>query len=129
MLSRLLVIGVLTGAVSGGALGQAAPVPFDWASLAGSAIGSSPAALVLAWQLVQANKEKALMREELRATNEKAYLMAERQGSVLLDATRTLAQVQAGMEATMDRSRPADDLGRLARRLESVLGEIRDGRE
>lgn len=129
MLSRLLVIGVVSGASLGGLAGQAAPVPFDWASLAGSAIGSSPAALVLAWQLVQANKEKALMREELRATNEKAYLMAERQGSVLLDATRTLAEVQAGMAATMDRSRPADDLGRVVRRLESVLGEIRDGRD
>lgn len=128
MFSRLLLVGVLAGASLGGLLGQQAPVPFDWASLAGSAIGSSPAALILAWQLVQANKEKAATREELRETNERAYTMAERQGSVLLDATRTLAQVQAGMEASIDRTtRPADDIARVLRRLETAIGEIRDG--
>lgn len=108
MLSRLLLLGVLGGASLGGLIGQQAPVPFDWGSLAGGAVGSFPAATILAWRLTKADAEKKALLEENRALNAVSREMTERVAVVLERASSTMADVRDGMEATLDRSRDRD---------------------
>lgn len=119
LLTKLLVVGVLAGTGAGSVLGQSSSVPFDWASLVGGAVGSSPAAVVLAWRLSKADKEAVALRIELGACHQQTLLMVERMAPVLGEATRTLAEVKSGMEATMD-----PELTSVLRRLETVAEEI-----
>lgn len=126
MLTRLLLAGVLAGAGVGVVVGQtdgAGSVPFDWASLVGGAVGSSPAAVVLAWRLNKADKETVGLRTELRDLHSTTLGMAERMAPILVEASRTLADVRAGMEATIDRTRPAE-IDRVLTRLEDVARDI-----
>lgn len=136
MLSRLLVAGVLAGAAAGGLIGQTTPAPFDWASLVGGAVGSSPAALVLAWELTKADKRSAAKDEIIREKDEHIQRLhaddrarTERVTTVLAETGRTLAAVHEGMEATLDRGRPARDIERVVRRLEGALHEVEQGRD
>jgi hypothetical protein len=122
MLTRLLLVGVFAGAVGGGILGQTGSVPFDWASLVGGAVGSSPAAVVLAWRLNKADKEVAGLREELRDMHTQTIVSAEKTAIVLVDATRLIADVKTGMEATLSRRVP--DIDQTLQRVESTLRDI-----
>jgi hypothetical protein len=124
MLSRLLVAGVLAGAGVGHLIGQAGAgsVPFDWASLVGGALGSSPAAIVLAWRLNKADKDNTAMRDELRQLHTESRQTAERMATALADSTRALAEAAEGMEATLARRQPpSEDLARQVRRLEQLI--------
>lgn len=129
MLARILVAGVLTGATVGGLIGQTTPAPFDWASLVGGAVGSSPAAIVLAWQLTKRDKENAAMRDEIRQLHAEGRTTTERVATVLAETGRTLAAVHEGMEATLDRGLPARDIEHVVRRLEDALHEVEQGRD
>jgi outer membrane lipoprotein SlyB len=121
MLSRLLVVGVLSGAGLGGFLGQAggASDPLGWATIAGGAVGGFPPAAVLAWRLNKQDKDVTDLRTRENATQAQLFAVIEKQSAVIADATHTLADVRAGMEATIDRTRPSD-LQRVMRQLHDL---------
>ena len=124
MLARFLLASTLTvGGWAGGILGAEATgsVPFDWSSIVGGALGSSPAALVLAWRLNKSDGEKKALEERLEGQHERNVVMLERMGPILFDATRTLAEVRAGYEA--ERSQPAGADEQL-RRLEVTMRDL-----
>jgi hypothetical protein len=132
VLARLLLASALTvGGWAGGVLGADATgaVPFDWSSIVGGALGSSPAALVLAWRLNKSDGEKKALEERLEGQHERNVVMLEKMGPILFDATRTLADVRAGYEA--DRERPAgtdDQLRRLEMTMRDLARDMREGR-
>jgi hypothetical protein len=129
MLSRLLLIGTLSGASLGGFLGQQAPAPFDWGSLAGGAVGSFPAATILAWRLTKADAEKKALQDENRGLNIVSRELTERVVAALTEASRAMVDVRDGMAATVNRSRP-QDLDGFVRRFEALADDLeRERRE
>lgn len=125
MLTRLLVAGVFAGGLGlAGLVGQAAPssAPFDWSSIASGAVGSSPAAAVLFWRLSRADKENSQQRAEIKAMHDEAIDMVREIGPALAESSRTLADVRAAMESTLDRARPGD----LQRTLDKLANQVAD---
>lgn len=121
MVTRLLALGLTAGLGLGGLLGQSGAVPFDWASLVGGAIGSSPAAVVLAWRLNKADKTITAKEAELREVHEKTIQMVERMAPLIGDATKTLTELKAGMEASS--ARPGE-LDRALAKIDALTSEI-----
>lgn len=119
---KLLVFGGILGAV----LGQDAGTAFDWGTLLGGAIGSSPAAGVLLWRLTKADNENARLADEVRNLHAQTIAVAERMAPLLADATRTLNEVRSGLEAAMERGRPrkGDETDVVVQRLEAVLTDF-----
>lgn len=89
---------------------QAGPAPFDWGSLVGGALGSSPAALVLAWRLWRSDRENDQKdaairrleeehRAERRTDHERELARAERLVVTLSEATRSMNELHRTMEA------------------------------
>lgn len=127
MLARFLLASALTvGGGAGGLLGAEATgtVPFDWSSIVGGALGSSPAALVLAWRLNKVDGEKKALEERLEGQHDRTVQMLEKMGPILFDATRTLSEVRAGMAATIDDRRPGSDTQEQLRRLEETMRDL-----
>lgn len=109
MVRSAVVAGILlSGTAAGGIVADAtnATAPFDWSSLVGGAIGSSPAALVMAWRLNKRDKEVDALQSKLDAANERTLQVVERAIPILAEATRTLADVKNGLEELID------DMGR-----------------
>lgn len=130
MLRATITAGILTlGSATGGLFAQAsgASSPFDWSSLVGGAIGSSPAAVVLAWRLSKADRELAMARAEIKEGHEKTLSVVERAIPILAEASRTLAEVKAGMEATIKRV-PSEDIARAVHQLEDLVEDLARGR-
>lgn len=131
VLARLLVLSALGSAGIISALGQAAPVPFDWGTVAGGAVSGIPVAAVLAWQLHQRErqideKDKRLDEkdEEIRQLHRDERALAERIAVQLAESTRALAEATHGMEATITRNQPNNDtLAKEIRRLQQLLQE------
>ena len=99
----------------------------NWGSLISGALGSSPVAIVLAWQLWQTQKKLAERESELRETNEKTLALAERALPALTEATRTLAEVRVAMDAdTRRRVDPTGELERILHRVERHLTTFED---
>ena len=127
MLSRFLLAGALAvGGWAGGVVGAetTGSVPFDWSSIVGGALGSSPAALVLAWRLNKVDGEKKALEERLEGQHDRTVQMLEKMGPILYDATRTLAEVRAGMAASLDDRRPGSDTEQQLRRLEETMRDL-----
>lgn len=129
MLRAVIVAGsvVLSGAATGGTsaiLAEAAATPFDWSSLAGGALGSSPAAIVLGWRLTKQDKDSAAKEAEIKRLND---LIVDRVVPLVERATSTLREVQSGMDATISRSRP-EDVGRAIGELREAIEDMRRGR-
>jgi hypothetical protein len=122
MFSRLLLVATLGGAGLGAITGQQAPVPFDWGSLAGGAIGSFPAATILAWRLTKADADNRALREENRALNGVSREMTERVVAALTEASRAMVDVRDGMAATANRSKP--DLDAFVHRLDVLADDL-----
>ena len=120
----ILMSGAATGGTSAILADTATATPFDWSSLVGGALGSSPAALILGWRLSKADKELTVAREEIRELNER---MAEKVVPIIERATSTLREVQQGMDATISRSRP-EDVGRAIEGLRDAIEDMRRGR-
>lgn len=110
-------------------MGQASPPPFDWGSLAGSAVGSSPAAIILAWRLTKQDGDNRALREEVRVLNQENRQMTERVASALVTAGQTMADVRAGMEATLERPRTRTDTDRLVQQLQDVVRDAERDRD
>lgn len=123
MFSRLLLAGTLAGASLGGFVGQTAPTPFDWGSLAGGAIGSFPAATILAWRLTKADADNRALREENRALNGVSREMTERVVKALVEASSAMVDVRDGMQASLNRTK-APDLDAFVRRLDSLADDL-----
>lgn len=126
MLSGLLVLALLGGFR---ALAQAAPVPFDWGTVAGGAVSGIPVAAVLAWQVHQLyrkldEREHKLDEKdaEIRQLHADNRAMTERIAVVLEQAITAMAEVREGMEATLDHDRP--HLERVVRRMETLADEL-----
>src|SRR6185295_10674735 len=102
MLSRLLLAGTLTVA-----LGQAAPAPFDWGSVAGGAVSGIPVAGVLLWQLHQRERKLDERDVEIRDLHRQNRDMTERIAVVLEQAVTAMTDVRDGMEATLGGDRPS----------------------
>jgi len=105
--------------------------PFDWSSLVGGAIGSSPAALILAWRLTKADKENQRLATELRdlhasTTTEQRELL-NRVIPLIERAAGTLRDVEVGLGATVARAHP-EDVDRAVRELRDVVDELRTRR-
>ena len=109
---------LLSGAATGTLADTATATPFDWSSLVGGALGSSPAAVILGWRLSKADKELTSAREEIRVLNER---MAEKVVPIIERATSTLKEVQTGMDATISRVRPED--------VSRAIGDLREAIE
>lgn len=122
MLTRLLAASVFTASL-GVFLGQAAPVPFDWGTVAGGAVSGIPVAGVLAWQLHQRERKLDERDAEIRQLHRDNREMTERIAAQLAESTRALAEAAEGMEATITRNQPNETLSRELRRLETLLRE------
>lgn len=101
-----------------------APAPLT--SLLLSALGSSPAPLILAWVVTRGDKEKAELRAELqqereenRRLNERAIDSAKEMTTMLERTAATLSEVKTGMDASAQRT---------FRNLEDILQEYSRGR-
>jgi hypothetical protein len=117
--------------------GQTAVVPAMVAQAAGgdpnpvtslilSALGSSPAPLILAWVVTRGDKEKAELRAELqkerdenRRLNDRAVDQAKEMTTMLERTAATLEKVKTGMDASAERT---------FRELQDVLAEYARGR-
>ena len=128
MLRALLISGLLAGGTAGALVAQTAGSvsPEDvGGSLVGSLVGSLPAAGVLFWRLRQADETIAAKDAELKALYRLVLEGTERMAPVLSEATRTLADVRAGMEATIGRtSVTGGDMERVVRSLQHVVDEL-----
>lgn len=128
MLRAFIAGAVLASGSVGGVIAQAsAAAPFDWSSLLGGAIGSSPAAAVAIWRLAKADKDKSAADRRDAENQAKLLELVERHAVVLADATATIKAVQDGMSATgRDRRGDADAV---VNRLESFLSELQRRRD
>lgn len=134
--SVVLATGVLFGGATAGGItpalvAQTSPTsaaPFNWSSLVGGAIGSSPAALILAWRLTKADKERQELREELRglhvSTAAEQRDLLNRVIPLIERAAGTLRDVEVGLGATVARSHP-EDVDRAVRDLRGVVNDLR----
>lgn len=137
--AAVLAGGVLFGGVTAGGItpalvAQSSPTsaaPFDWSSLVGGAIGSSPAALILAWRLTKADKENQRLAVELRdlhaATATEQRELLNRVIPLIERAAGTLRDVEVGLGATVARSHP-EDVAIAVRDLRGVVDELRSRR-
>lgn len=125
---------VLCGSATGGAAGMIAQSgsggssPFDWNALVGGALGSSPAAIVLAWRLQKADKELTSAREEIRSLHAQTLDVANRMAPILTKATDTLEGMKAGMESMVTRPAASDEMLRALREMRGVVDELRADR-
>ena len=113
------------------AAGGDAPTPLT--SLVFGALGSSPATLILAWVVTRGDKEKADLRadlakerEENRRLNEGRVDAAKEMAILLERAATTFAEVRAGMDATLTKTRP-DEMNRTLKDLKDLLQEYSRG--
>ena len=113
-------------AIVGQATGGDAPTPL--ASLVYGALGSSPAALILAWMVTRADKVNAELRSDLqkerdenRRINELRIDKAEDMATRLERAASTFQEIKAGMDAELGRARPADEWNRTLQELRSLV--------
>lgn len=100
---------------------------FDYRTILGGIIGSSPVACVLLWQLIVEQKDNRELRKEIHDLNEQMHQRAERFAPVLVDATRALEEVQKGMAAAINRNDRSDGgvaVDDAARRLEAVVRDL-----
>jgi hypothetical protein len=111
---------LIVAQVSGGE----SPAPIT--SLLLSALGSSPAPLILAWVVTRGDKERSELRAELmkereenRRLNERAIDSAKEMTTMLERTAATLSEVKSGMDASVDRT---------FRNLEDILQEYSRGR-
>ena len=136
MLRAALLAGSILfgGATAGGVVpivaqtSTSSAAPFDWSSLVGGAIGSSPAALILAWRLTKADKENQRIAAELRDLH---VFNAQEQKDLLnrviplIERTAgTLRDVEVGLGATVARTSPEEAV----RELRSLVDELRTRR-
>jgi hypothetical protein len=128
---KLLLASAVLGAGGAGILGQAGATAFDYGSLLGGAIGSSPLAGILIWRLLKADKDNEVLRAEIIELHRQTLGVTERMAPVLSDATRTLNDFREGVEATIQRgrSRPNDSADQVITRLEQVLAEFNRKRD
>jgi hypothetical protein len=89
--------------------GGESPAPIT--SLLLSALGSSPAPLILAWVVTRGDKERSELRAELmkereenRRLNERAIDSAKEMTTMLERTAATLSEVKSGMDASVDRT-------------------------
>lgn len=101
-------------------LAQASDQPLNWGSVLQGALGSSPVAVVLAWQLWQSQKRNAEKDAELRETNEKLLALAERALPPLTEATRTMVELRAAMGPADGTVELQAELRRLRRHLDDL---------
>lgn len=128
MLRTIIVGAALTTGALGGIIGQTtSTAPFDWSSILGGALGSSPPAAVAIWRLSKADKDKAASDRREQEDKAKLLELVERHAVVLADATATIKAVQDGMAAT-GRSR-RDDGDAVVDRLESFLTDLQRRRD
>lgn len=130
MLRAVIVAGgiMLSGAGGAGTAGILADTttsaPFDWSSLVGGAVGSSPAAVILGWQLNKREKDNVAKDLEIRRLNDRA---ADQFAPLLERVASVLRDVETGLGATINRARP-EDVTRAVSDLRDVVDEMRRGR-
>lgn len=135
--AAILAGGILFGGATAGGLTSVvaqtstSTAPFDWSSLVGGAIGSSPAALILAWRLTKADKENQRLSIELRdlhvSTTAEQRELLNRVIPLIERAAGTLRDVEVGLGATVARAHP-EDVDRAVRELRDVVDELRTRR-
>lgn len=97
-----------------------------WGDLVQSLGVSGAVAAILGWQLTLRVRELKDAREKQEETNAKLFELAERAIPALVEATRTLGEVRAAMDAT--RQSGGNDLDRALRQLERVTEELHRGK-
>jgi hypothetical protein len=124
---KLALVAAVLGVGGAGILGQSGVTSsFDYGSLLGGAVGSSPLAATLIWRLLKADKDNQTLRDEVVDLHRQTVVVAERMAPILSDATRALNDFRDGVEATIERgrTRPAETPDEVITRLETVLGEL-----
>ena len=128
MLRSIIVGAALTTGALGGIIGQTtSAAPFDWSSILGGALGSSPPAAVAIWRLSKADKDKAASDRRESESQAKLLELVERHAVVLADATATIKVVQDGMQSSGRARR--DDGDAVVDRLESFLSDLQRRRD
>lgn len=123
---------MLAGGALGGhfaeTLGQADPVTgFDWGSVLGGVVGSSPATAVLLWRLMRADKETADLRVEVNESHAQALAMTREMAPLLTNAVDTLERVKTGLESQLENPRKQEpELERILRRIERTISDLAD---
>lgn len=125
--ATILAGSLFFGGVTGALVGQATSADSYWDSIVGSAIGGSGGAAVMAWRLNKRDKEVDALQKKLEDAHERTIQVVERAIPILAEATRTLAEVRTGLEATV-RKVPADDIARAVGQLETLVEDLARGR-